>query len=190
MEPSSEVSALMTRIVLKAHAEDTLLETARRMREFRVSGMPVVDSEDRLVGLVSEVDLVRDLDRSLGLLQPRGLLDLLLEARGKRGGSPLVAARQRLAHARVRDVMATKVVTVDPDDSVGETARLMQLHGINRVPVVDADRKVVGIVSHLDLLAAITGVPRRAHGRRVPKVAPPKAPVGATSSEFGLYGDI
>lgn len=190
MELSDPVSTLMTRSVLKAHPEDSLLETARRLREFQISGMPVVDDSDHLIGLISEVDLVRDVNRSTGIGQPRGLLDLLLESQGKGGETPLESAQRRLSKARVSDAMVRRVVTLDPDDSISEAARQMQQNAIHRLPVVDAKAHVLGIVSRVDLLRAITGLHPEPRRKRVPTVKAGRGSTPEPRSDVDPYGDI
>lgn len=192
MDLSSHVAELMTKTVFKVQPDESLLDAARQMREVHVSGFPVVDAAQRLVGVVSEVDLVRDLDEGTGILRPRGLLDLLLESRDREGRSPLELAQQRLVRGHVRDVMTRRAVSIAPNASIADAARTMRLHGINRLPVVDADRRVVGIVTSADILAAVSGTVLPAVKRRRRPSFDPKAAATARAATAGEdpYADI
>ncbi len=129
----------------------TLLEL---LREHALPGVPVVDQEGRLAGIVTESDLVlREDDADLHLPHFVELLGgvVFLE--------PLqhFEAKLRKAFATtVSDMMTTDVLTVTPDASVHEAAQLISSSGHNRLPVVDGDR-VVGVVTRVDCLAALSG---------------------------------
>lgn len=138
---------VMTRYVVSVEPQTPLREAIARMVGHRVSGMPVVDAEGKLVGIVTEGDFVRRVET--GTEAPRRRwLELLLGA-GER------ADEYARAHGRtVQDVMASQVVTVGPEASLGNVVRLMEEHAIKRVPVVEGGR-VVGIVSRADLMFAL-----------------------------------
>jgi CBS domain-containing protein len=129
--------------------EDTSLEEiARLLAERRISGAPVVDEQGRVVGIVSEADLIDEHKREAHI--PRVALfgffpvpqDLLNEAfeSGKR--------------LKARDVMSKRVVTASEETAVHELADMMVMRRINRVPIV-RDGRLVGIVSRGDLVRAM-----------------------------------
>jgi CBS-domain-containing membrane protein len=119
-------------------------EAARVMLQHRISGLPVVDSNGDLVGMVTEGDL---LAREAST-QRRRWLELVL-------GSVKPADGPRLAHlATVAEVMSRPVVTVREDTPVHEVADILQRHRIKRVPVVRGG-KLTGIVSRADLLRGL-----------------------------------
>lgn len=138
---------VMTRYVVSVAPQTPVQEAIARMVGHRVSGMPVVDADGKLVGIVTEGDFVRRVET--GTEAPRRRwLELLLGA-GER------ADEYARAHGRtVQDVMASHVVTVGPEASLANVVRLMEEHAIKRVPVVDGGR-VVGIVSRADLMFAL-----------------------------------
>jgi CBS-domain-containing membrane protein len=112
------------------------------MLQAGVSGLPVLDSANRLVGIITEADFV---DRRAGEERHRHrLLDHLFG----HGDTELASA------ATVSDVMSRAVVTVGMADSVTATARRMVEHGIKRLPVVDSDGRLLGIVSRADVIKA------------------------------------
>jgi CBS domain-containing protein len=133
---------LMTTRVAAIGPGATVREAARLMIERGVSGLPVVDDDNRVIGMVTEGDLVRR--RELGT-EPAGSWWLVALAEG--------AARDyRKSHAvLVRDVMTRPVFGVRPAASLRVIAKLMQERGVKRVPVLEAGR-LVGIVSRADLV--------------------------------------
>jgi CBS-domain-containing membrane protein len=124
------------------------------MLTHRISAVPVLDGQRRLVGILSEGDLLRRAET--GTQRRRswwGMFGL---------GSEQLAAEFVRSHGRkVADVMSRNVITAREDTPAPEIARLMETHGIKRVPIV-ADGKLVGIVSRADFLTALTGVQQAA----------------------------
>ena len=142
---------VMTTVVATIRAEANVQEAAKLMLERRVSALPVMDGKDRVIGMVSEGDLVRRTE--LGTDAPRSWwLRAIAED----------AARDYLkTHgASVADVMTSPPVTVRRTTSLQEIARLLEKHRIKRVPVLDAGR-LVGIVSRADLVRRLAAAPAR-----------------------------
>jgi CBS-domain-containing membrane protein len=138
MKPT--VSDVMTRTVVVVNDSAPFKDVVRRMQEFRVSAVPVVDHEDRLVGIVSEADLILkedpELDESAHLFEsPHHRHD-----------------RQKAAGLVARELMTSPVFSVGPDASLGEAARLMHRKGVKRLPVVNGGGRILGIISRADLL--------------------------------------
>ncbi len=119
-------------------------EIARLLLSRNISGVPVVDDRDRLIGLVSEGDLLR---RTEGGTERQRSWWLSLLA------SPEERARDYIkTHGRTAEqVMTREVVTVTADISIGEIAQILERRRIKRVPVVE-DGRIVGIVSRANLL--------------------------------------
>jgi len=118
-------------------------ELAARLRELAVSGFPVVDEQGRLVGVVSEADMLAKeaLDG-----RPHGTHGVIVRL--------LHSGQLRKAEGiTVGDLMTSPAVTVGPDDAVERAARRMHARGLRRLPVVDADGRLIGIVSQSDVLA-------------------------------------
>lgn len=138
-----KVDEIMSPDVMTVTPDMTLKAAARLMVTERISGLPVVDNEERLVGILTEADFVHhESDRGEGRA---GLLGTLIGFRHKEP-----------EFTTVGEAMTKKVVTVSPDQSHTAVARLMERHSIKRLPVVDDDGRVVGIVSRLDVMAAFT----------------------------------
>lgn len=140
---------LMVTNVVTVRPGDTVREAARLLIKHRISGAPVVDYGDKLVGVISEADLIRRVE--IGTERHRrSWLELLT-------GNATLAAEYLKAHARkVEDVMSRRVITAPPDMQLTEIARLLEKHKIKRIPIVEGE-KVVGIVSRANLLQALAG---------------------------------
>jgi CBS domain-containing protein len=142
---------VMTTVVATIPADATVQEAARLMLERRISALPVLDSKDRVAGIVSEGDLVRRTE--LGTATPRSWwLRLIAED----------AARDYVkTHGdSVRDVMSSPAISVRRSTSLTQVALLLEKHRIKRVPVLDAGR-LVGIVSRADLVRRLAISPDR-----------------------------
>lgn len=138
---------VMTSKVVTVSPDTPVAEIAKRLIERRISAVPVVDAEGRLIGIVSEGDLMRRPETG-GERHPSWWLTLLVE--------PEQQAREYVkSHGgRARDVMTRSVVTAGEDASLEEIATLLEKHRIKRVPVVREGR-LVGIVSRANLLQGI-----------------------------------
>jgi CBS domain-containing protein len=135
------VSDVMTRTVVSVNAFTPFKDIVRLMQEYRVSAVPVVDEDDRVLGLVSEGDLILKEDPELDG-DPR-----LFEGVHRRHD------RSKAAGLIASELMSAPVITVGPDASLAEAARLMHRRTVKRLPVVDPETGVIlGIVSRTDLL--------------------------------------
>jgi CBS domain-containing protein len=138
---------LMTTSVITVAPDTQVREAAQIMLRHRISAVPVVDSAGKLVGIVSEGDLLHRAEA--GTERRRSWwLDLI--------ASPESRAYDYVkSHAvHVRDVMSTNTITVSPETSISEIAEILEERRIKRVPVTSAGR-VVGIVSRADLLHGV-----------------------------------
>jgi CBS domain-containing protein len=150
------VSDVMTRTVVTLSPKMTLEQAAERLVEKGISGAPVVDEQGRLVGVLSESDLLRRLktvaDETVGrryLTEPVHSLALLTFLSDRHPGT-VDEVYRKLRALPVADAMTRKVETVKPTDSLETVAALMIQHDVNRIPVVDGGR-IVGIVTRTDL---------------------------------------
>lgn len=135
------VSDVMTRDVVAVGPDEDFKTVARLLHLHEVSALPVVDREGRLVGIVSESDLLAK-ERERGANRPP--LGLRWSADG-------------LAEARTAgDVMTSPAICIAPDASIPEAARLMHRESVKRLPVIDHNGDLLGIVSRADLLKTFT----------------------------------
>jgi CBS domain-containing protein len=133
------VQEIMTTRVIWVKKDATFREMAVALREHRVSAFPVVDDDHKVIGIVSEADMLTKeaLDDEPGVLA--GILHRKdqAKARGVTAG----------------DLMTATVVAVRPEDTVEHAARLMYDRRVKRLPVTDADGRLVGIISRADVLS-------------------------------------
>jgi CBS-domain-containing membrane protein len=132
---------VMTVEVVTVDEHAAFKEVARLLTERRVSALPVLDGEGRVVGVVSEADLILKEEFPGG--PPGGRL-----LRGRRRRE----TRAKAAGGTAAELMTSPAVTIGPDAGVAEAARLLHRHGIKRLPVVDPAGPLLGIVSRADLL--------------------------------------
>jgi CBS-domain-containing membrane protein len=137
------VSKVMTRDVITVTPSTPLKDVARLLVQRRVSGMPVVDEDGTVVGVVSEGDiLVKERSRANG---SGSLLDHMFEVK-----SDVYKHDARDA----AEAMTCPAVTIRPDRAISEAAALMLDRSVNRLPVVERHGKLVGIVTRADLVRA------------------------------------
>jgi CBS domain-containing protein len=139
------VRDIMTTDPIRVSPDALLKEAARLMVRHQVSGLPVVDADGDLVGIVTEGDFLR---QEAGRERPYGasLLDALF-------GDGVVEAP---AAETVAEVMSRDLVTITPDAGIGEAARVMTHRRIKRLPVLNAEGRLIGIISRADVVNAFT----------------------------------
>jgi CBS-domain-containing membrane protein len=140
-----KVRDIMTTDPVRVTGDTGLREAARLMVRHRVSGLPVVDGAGKLVGIVSEGDFIR---QEASRERPHGVS--LLDALFGEGELEPVGAET------VGEVMTRSVVTITPEASIGEAARVMGRRNVKRLPVVDLEGELVGIISRADVVGAFT----------------------------------
>lgn len=142
---------LMTREVVTVNRDTTVKEVAGLLLEHKISGLPVVDKENRVIGIVSEGDLIYQ-DKKLytpAFLEILG--GIIYLENPNRLGQDLM----KMTAAKVGDLMTARVHTVREDATVEEIATIMVEKKVNRIPVVDAAGRLTGIVSRQDLVKAM-----------------------------------
>jgi CBS domain-containing protein len=122
------VGEIMTSDVVCASRETSPEDVLRLLNRHRIRALPVVDHDDKVVGVVSGTDLAHG-----------------RTARTRPRGSAATAAGE---------LMTTPAVTVHPEQRVSDAARVMERHGVDRLPVVDEEDRIIGIATRRDLLRA------------------------------------
>jgi CBS domain-containing protein len=134
-----QVGDVMTTEVVSVTRHASYKQIAQLLHEHRLTAVPVLTPERRVAGVVSEADLLRKQERR--------------QRTGRRPGWQLHPAVRAKTQARTADgLMTSPAVTIGPDALLGTAARLMNQHHIKRLPVVDGDDKLIGIVGRADLL--------------------------------------
>ena len=131
-------------------------EVAEILVTKRISGMPVVDDSGKVVGMISEGDLLRRSaegawPRAWGSPPRRGWVRLLMD------GDNLDTEYVTQPDRRVADIMTYDIISAEPETSVSDIATLLVHHRIKRVPII-RNGKLVGLVSRANLIEALAGV--------------------------------
>ena len=144
------VADIMTREVVSVRTDMRVGQIARVFREHQLSGLPVVDSEGELVGVITELDMVKRHARP----QMPAFLPLL-GAYLPLGTKEYKESLRRITGVTAEDIMTTPVNTISPDASIEDAATVMVSNRSNPLPVVDNSGRMVGIVSRTDILGVI-----------------------------------
>ena len=145
-----KAKAIMSVNVITIKRETTLEEIAHILTENRISGVPVVDDEGHVEGIVSETDLLyKDVEpRFPAVVEVLGGLIFL------KGTKHHDEELKKLVATKAEDIMTAKVITAEEETDVREIAGIMVENKINRVPIL-RDGKLVGIVSRADILKSM-----------------------------------
>ncbi|MEU0438092.1 CBS domain-containing protein [Streptomyces sp. NPDC006290] len=141
-----KVGSVMTTEVVRAPYGAPFKEVARLLADHRISGLPVVDDDEKVIGVISESDLLVRQAQTPDPYAPKRRFRLVLPTRG---------ARRQVAKARARtagQLMSAPPVTVHAESTIAEAARVMAQNRVERLPVVDEEDRLVGIVTRRDLL--------------------------------------
>lgn len=142
-----KVKEVMTVNVIAIKRDGGFHEAAQLLSDNMISGMPVLDNDGRVIGVISEADLLL----LAGMQRGHTFKDVL---RNFLGESP----RPDFS-GRIESVMSTPALTIGPEEDIRNAAALLDKHRIKRLPVVDGNGKLIGIVSRADIVRTI--------GRRV-----------------------
>jgi CBS domain-containing protein len=140
---------IMVKDVVTVTKDQTVDQVIKILMDRNISGMPVVDDQNRVIGIVTEGDLIY---RSKKLEIPRyfTILDsyIFLDDTKK-----MEEQIRKMVGYRVEDIMTREVTLVDIEDTVEEIATIMTRKKVNRVPVI-CDGKLVGIITRRDIIRA------------------------------------
>ena len=143
-EVDMRVQDLMTTDVLTVRTAASLKDAAALLAEHRISGLPVVDGDRHVLGVLSEGDI---LFKESGPPDRPSLLERLLVV-------PSTGFDPRLAARTVGEAMSAPALTIGPRRPVTEAATRMIDDGVNRLPVVDDEQRLIGIITRADLVRA------------------------------------
>ena len=147
-----KASDVMTPDVISADPDATVLQAARYMLQHHISGLPVIDTTGKLVGILSEGDFLRRRETRTEHKRSRWLEFLM-------GPGKMAAEYSHTHGSKVAEVMTRDVYTVSDDASIEDIVRLMERRRIKRVPVMHGN-KVVGIVTRSNLMHAMVSLSR------------------------------
>jgi CBS domain-containing protein len=149
-----KVRELMTRRVFSVRPDDSIRQAGELMLGHDISGLPVVEFDGRVVGIVTERDFMRCAGAS-GDVRPRWLEVFI-------GRTQLSDSAAQRGDNRISEVMTRNPVTATEEMLIEDVVRLMDTHRIKRVPIV-RDGRLVGIISRVDLMHALVRSIRAGH---------------------------
>jgi CBS domain-containing protein len=141
---------VMTQSIVSVRPEASVLAAARLMLEHKVSGLPVVDADGALVGVITEGDFLRRAEIGAERRRPRWIEFFT-------GPGQLAEEYIQASGRRVRDIMSAQVCTATEATSLREIAQLMETRGVKRLPVMRGS-EIVGIVTRADLMRAVVSL--------------------------------
>ena len=147
-----QVKDVMTRNVISVGSDESVLTAARLMLKNRISGLPVLDREGELVGIVTEGDFLRRSELGTQRRRPKWLEFVV-------GPGRLAEEFVTQSGKKVEEIMTLDPVTATLDASLEDVVELMERHHIKRLPVMQSGR-MVGIVSRANLMHALTSLIR------------------------------
>jgi CBS domain-containing protein len=150
MEQKSQSTNILVKDVMSANAVcvrkyDEIDRIIKTFSELNIGGLPVVDNENRVVGIISEADILS----AMGIEKEQSFMAILKNVLGE-------ALPERKLGDFVGDIMTSPVVTVRYDDDISAAAQALHEKRVRRLPVVDAEGRLVGIISRRDIIKAIS----------------------------------
>ncbi len=138
------VHDVMTGDVISVEKYESVMTVARILSEKNISGLPVVDKQNHVIGIITQADILS----MVGVRREHTFKDLLKHMLGE----PLP---ERRTGDIVADIMTSSPATISPDANIAEVAQIMDEKKVRRLPVVDDRKKLVGIISRADILKAV-----------------------------------
>ncbi len=151
------VEEIMVRDVVTFKPSDPVHFVAWSLREKKISGAPVVEG-GKVMGIVSERDIMKLLEEKqikINLLLPSPFDVIELPLKMRKELQEIYEIAQRTAKMPVEKIMVKKVITISKDASVAEAAKIMGDRKINRLPVVDRDGNLLGIITRGDIISTL-----------------------------------
>lgn len=141
----------MTKEVVTVNPNDTAEKVTKILLQQEISGVPVVDEKNKVVGIVTEADLMFK-DKDIKMPAYISLLGgfIMLESIKKFEGQ-----LRKMASDKVKDIMTTPVIKVKESDDIRSIVNIMLDKNINRVPVINDEYELVGIIARSDILKYI-----------------------------------
>ena len=138
------VKDVMTKNVISISKYESVMQVANTLSEKNISGLPVVDKENKVIGIITQADILS----MVGVSREHTFKDLLKYMLGE----PLP---QRKIGDLVGDIMTSPALTIKPNANVAEAVRIMDEKRIRRLTVVDEANMLIGIITRADILKAV-----------------------------------
>ncbi len=138
------VREVMTPKVIAVKADTPIRDVIALLSENRISGLPVVDQENRVIGMVTEADILA----MTGIKREQTFKEIIRHILGEPAPRPK-------AGDKVGEIMTTPATTTRPEADIREVARILDEKKIKRLPVVDEGKRLIGIISRADIVRAM-----------------------------------
>jgi len=141
-----KVKEIMTKDVVSVKPDDNAKDTLGLLLKMQISGLPVIDAQGKLIGMFTEKDVLKN------------ILPSYIEKVGRfvyeENPKSIKKKFEDLVNLTISQLMRKEVVSVDEDTSLCEIAHLMLTQNVRRIPVLNKEKKVVGIVAREDIIKA------------------------------------
>ena len=138
------VHDVMTRDIISVQKYESVLHVAYILAEKNISGLPVVDKKNKVIGIITQADILS----VVGIRKEHTLKDLLKHMLGE----PLP---EKKIGDIVADIMVSPAVRIKPTANIAEAAQVLDEKRIRRLPVVDDENRLIGLISRADILKAV-----------------------------------
>ena len=148
-----KVKDIMTKEVITAKENDSVLEVATVLKENKIAGVPVLNEQEEVVGVISQADILKLLDNFrwyTPIFTAQDLVHLFGEDL-----HDIQRDIKRASEMKVKEIMSKNPKTVPPEALIDDAAQIMHSMGFNRLPVVDENGALVGIVARADIIASL-----------------------------------
>ncbi len=152
------VQDAMQKEVITLRRVEKIEEAAKILRAKKISGAPVVDENNKMIGIVSEGDIMRLLEfhsPNLNLILPSPLDLIELPIRMKSEYDEISAGLKKASVVMVHEIMTKKLITISPEKSISDAAEQMDMHKVKRLPVLDEKGDLIGIITRGDIIGAL-----------------------------------
>lgn len=155
---TKKVKHYMTKNVFCFKEKTPVLDVVKGLSKKRISGAPIVDSKNNITGIISVSDITKMLDVDtvkIGALYPSelGLIYTIIQT--KRRMTNFAKKIKATRANKIKEIMNREIVTISRNSSVYNAATLMDNYDINRIPVVDKNNKLKGIITRNDVIKAL-----------------------------------
>lgn len=142
---------IMTKNVVTIKEDDTVEVAARLLNDKGISGLPVVDEDSKVKGIITEGDLIRRVSK----INAPSYIEILGGILPLERKKDFIDKINRYMGYLVKDMMTKDVITISEDAEIEEIATLMVNEKIKRIPVVDDEKRLVGIISRRDIMKVL-----------------------------------
>ena len=140
---------IMTKKVISVKPETKITEAANLLHKYNLTGLPVTDKENKVVGIISEADFMTQ-DHHLHL--PSYIQTLQIFKPWERSDEKLKKEIKKLSNVKVSEIMNRKTITTSPKTDLKDLAALFAEKRVNPIPVTDKENHLLGIVSRSDII--------------------------------------